>query len=78
MSPTYTNSLDTAAWIIARDRALDLWSRESPFRAEGISIRPSLEVTVDDVLFVSDYELCVQVADQTIAMTDWIAQSRTY
>ena len=78
LSPTYTNSLDTAAWIIARDRALDLWSRESPFRAEGISIRPSLEVTVDDVLFVSDYELCVQVADQTIAMTDWIAQSRTY
>ena len=77
LSPTYTNSLDTAAWIIARDRALDLWSRESPFRAEGISIRPSLEVTVNDVRYVSDFDLCVQVADQTIAMTDWVAQSRT-
>ena len=27
--------------------------------------------------FVSDFDLCVQLADQTIAMTDWLAESRT-
>ena len=76
LSPTYTNSVDTAAWIIARDRAMDLWNRQSPFRAEGTTIRPSLDITVNDVRYVSDFDLCVQVADQTIAMTDWVAQSR--
>ena len=76
LSPTYTNSPDTAAWIIARDRALDLWDRQSPFRADGTTIRPSLDITVDDIRYVSTFDLCVQVAEQTIAMTDWIAQSR--
>ena len=60
LAPTSANGLDTAAWIIARDRAMDLWNRESPFRAEGTTIRPSLEVTVDGVRFVSDFDLCVQ------------------
>ena len=54
LSPTYTDSPDTAAWIIARDRAMDLWNRDSPFRAEGTTIRPRLDVTVDDVHYVSD------------------------
>ena len=76
LSPSYTNSPDTAAWIIARDRALDLWNRQSPFRAEGTTIRPSLDITVDEVRYVSEFDICVQIADQTIAMTDWIAQSR--
>ena len=56
--------------------SIDLWSRDSPFRAAGSSIRPGLEVTVDGVRFVSDFDLCVQVADQTITMTDWLAKSR--
>jgi hypothetical protein len=76
LSPTYTNGLDTAAWIIARDRAMDLWDRDSPFRVSGATIRPSLEITVDDVRYVSDFDLCVQVADQTIAMADWLTESR--
>ena len=77
LSPTYTSGVDTAAWIIARDRAMALWNRQSPFRAEGTTIRPSLEVTIDDERFLSDFDLTVQLADQTIAMTDWLAESRT-
>jgi hypothetical protein len=76
LSPTYTDSPDTAAWIIARDRAMDLWNRDSPFRAEGTTIRPSLDIAVDDVRYVSGFDLCVEVADQTIAMADWIDRSR--
>ena len=76
LAPTYVDGLDAAAWVIARDRVIDLWSRDSPFRAAGSSIRPGLEVTVDGVRFVSNFDLCVQVADQTITMTDWLAKSR--
>jgi hypothetical protein len=77
LSPTYNAGIDTAAWIIARDRAMDLWDRQSPFRAEGATIRPELEITIDDAHFVSDFDLAVRLADQTIAMTDWLAESRT-
>jgi hypothetical protein len=77
LSPTYSAGVDTAAWIIARDRAMDLWDRQSPFRAAGATIRPGLEITVDDTRFVSDFDLAVRLADQTIAMTDWLAESRT-
>jgi hypothetical protein len=76
LSPSSNDSPDVAAWIIARDRALDLWDRASPFRAEGTTLRPSLEITVDGMTYQSDFELCVRVADQTIAMTDWLAESR--
>ena len=76
LAPTSANGLDAAAWVITRDRAMDLWKRESPFRASGTSIHPSLEVTVDGVRFVSDFELCVQIADQTIAMGDWLDAAR--
>jgi hypothetical protein len=55
---------------------MDLWDRDSPFRVSGATIRPSLEITVDDVRYVSDFDLCVQVADQTIAMADWLTESR--
>ena len=27
---------------------------------------------------MSDFELCVQIADQTIAMTDWLAESSAH
>ena len=77
LSPTYNAGVDTAAWIIARDRATDLWDRRSPFRAEGATIRPGLEVTIDDARFVSNFDLAVRLADQTIAMTDWLTESRT-
>jgi hypothetical protein len=77
LSPTYTDGVDTAAWIIARDRAMDLWDRQSPFRAEGATIKPGLEIAIDDSRFVSDFDLAVRLADQTIAMTDWLAESRT-
>ncbi len=76
LSPAYTAGVDTAAWIIARDRAMDLWDRRSPFRAEGATIRPALEVAIGDARFVSDFDLAVRLADQTIAMTDWLVESR--
>jgi hypothetical protein len=75
LGPTYENSASTMAWILSRDRAMDLWDRATPFRAETATIRPGLVVTVDGTRFVSDFDLCVQLADQTIAMRDWIAAS---
>jgi hypothetical protein len=75
LSPAYVAGVDTAAWIIARDRAMDLWDRQSPFRAEGATIRPALEITIDDARFVSDFDLAVRLADQTVSMTDWLAES---
>jgi hypothetical protein len=77
LSRSYAAGVDTAAWIIARDRAMDLWDRQSPFRSEAATIRPSLEVTVDDARFVSDLDLAARLADQTITMMDWLAESRT-
>ena len=62
--------------VITHGQAMDLWKRESPFRASGTSIHPRLEVTVDGVHFMSDFALCVQIADQTIAMGDWLAAAR--
>jgi hypothetical protein len=55
---------------------MELWSRESPFRAAGTTVRPRLVVTVDDAEFISDFDLSVELADQTIGMDDWIAASR--
>jgi hypothetical protein len=75
-APSYSYPIDTAAWIFARDRAMDLWSRDSPFRAEGTTIRPSLEIVVNGSRYVSDFNLCLRVADQTIAMADWVRASR--
>jgi hypothetical protein len=74
-APSYAYPLDTAAWIFARDRAMDLWNRDSPFRAEGATIRPSLEIVVNDARYVSDFNLCLRVADQTIAIDDWVRAS---
>jgi hypothetical protein len=74
-APSYSYPIDTAAWIFARDRAMDLWNRDSPFRAEGATIRPSLEIVVNDARYVSDFNLCLRVADQTIAMEDWVRAS---
>ena len=76
-SPSYTYPLDTAAWILARDRALDLWRSDSPFRAAGASIRPGLVVVVNGNRYVSDFDLCVRIADQTIGMDEWITASRS-
>jgi hypothetical protein len=74
-APSYSYPIDTAAWIFARDRAMDLWNRDSPFRAEGATIRPSLEIVVNDARYVSDFNLCLRVADQTIAIEDWVRAS---
>jgi hypothetical protein len=74
-APSYSYPIDTAAWIFARDRAMDLWNRDSPFRAEGSTIRPSLEIVINDSRYVSDFNLCLRVADQTIAMADWVRAS---
>jgi hypothetical protein len=75
-APSYSYPLDTAAWIFARDRAMDLWSRGGAFRAEDATIRPGLEIVVNDSRYVSDFDLCLRVADQTIAIDDWIRASR--
>jgi hypothetical protein len=71
LAPTYENSAGTMAWILSRDRAMDLWDRATPFRAEAATIRPGLVVTVDGTRFVSGFDLCVQLADQTIVMREW-------
>jgi hypothetical protein len=74
-APSYSYPIDTAAWIFARDRAMDLWNRDSPFRAEGATIHPSLEIVVNDARYESDFNLCLRIADQTIAMADWVRAS---
>jgi hypothetical protein len=54
---------------------MDLWHRDSPFRAEAATIRPSLEIVVNEARYVSDFTLCLRVADQTIVMDDWVRAS---
>jgi hypothetical protein len=75
LSSSFQRSDSTMAWILSQDRAMELWSRDSPFRAAEATLRPQLVVTVDGVEFVSEFDLCVQLVDQTIAMDDWIAES---
>jgi hypothetical protein len=77
LDPTLAQSTDLAAWVIARDRAAALWGPDTPFRAEGATIEPGLDVIVNGVAYRSDFDLSVQLAEETIAMADWLAASRT-
>jgi hypothetical protein len=76
LSESWGSDFDVGAWIIVRNLAMEFWNRDSPFRAEGTTIRPSLEIVVNDSRYVSSFDLTVEVADQTIAMTDWVEQAR--
>lgn len=76
LSPDFANSIDNAAWVTVGDRARVLWHRDSPFRLSDATIKPSLVIIIDGTRYVSDFDLCVQVADQTISMDDWLAEAR--
>jgi hypothetical protein len=76
LSQDFASSIDTAAWITVRDRSMELWHRDSPFRLPGATIKPSLIILVSGYRYVSDFDLCVQVADQTISGDDWLAAAR--
>lgn len=76
LSPDFAGSTDNAAWVTVGDRARVLWHRDSPFRLSEATIKPSLVITIDGTGYVSDFDLCVQVADQTISMDDWLAEAR--
>jgi hypothetical protein len=76
LEPTLSQSTDLAAWVIARDRAVALWGPDTPFRAAGATIEPSLDVIVNGVAYRSDFDLSVQLAEETIEMADWLAASR--
>jgi hypothetical protein len=75
LGDSYVGESSTMGWILSRDRAMELWNRDSPFRAAGTTVRPRLVVTVDHAEYVSDFDLSVELADQTIAMDEWIAAS---
>jgi hypothetical protein len=49
-----------------------LWEQASPTREPDATIRPRLEVTVDDVLYGSAFDVMVQVADYAITESEWL------
>jgi hypothetical protein len=49
-----------------------LWEQSSPTRDSDATIHPRLEVTVDDVIYGSAFDVMVQVADYTITEGEWL------
>ena len=49
-----------------------LWEETAPTREADATIRPRLEVTVDDVLYGTPYDVMVEVADYTITSDEWL------
>ena len=49
-----------------------LWEQAAPTRDTAATIHPRLEVTVDDVIYGSAFDLMVQVADYTITEGEWL------
>jgi hypothetical protein len=49
-----------------------LWEQSQPTRQPDATIHPRLEVTVDDVIYGSAFDVMVQVADYTITEGEWL------
>ena len=49
-----------------------LWEQSAPTRQTDATIHPRLEVTVDDVIYGSAFDVMVQVADYTITEGEWL------
>jgi hypothetical protein len=62
---------DSVAFYVT-DVMAYLWEETAPTRATDATIHPRLEVTVDDVIYGSAFDVMVQVADYTITEGEWI------
>jgi hypothetical protein len=49
-----------------------LWMESEPTRATDATIRPRLEVTVDDVIYGTPFDVMVEVADYTMTQDEWL------
>jgi hypothetical protein len=62
---------DSVAFYVT-DVMAYLWEQAAPTREADATIQPRLEVTVDDVLYGSAFDVMVQVADYTITENEWL------
>ena len=49
-----------------------LWEETEPTRRPDATIHPRLEVTVDDVIYGSAFDVMVDVADYAITEDEWL------
>ena len=49
-----------------------LWEQSEPTRQTDATIHPRMEVTVDDVIYGSAFDVMVEVADYTITEGEWL------
>jgi hypothetical protein len=62
---------DSVAFFVT-DVMAYLWEQSQPTRQPDATIHPRLEVTVDDVIYGSAFDVMVQVADYTITEGEWL------
>ncbi len=62
---------DTIAFYVT-DVMAYLWMENEPTRDADATIHPRLEVTVDDVLYGTPFDVMVDVADYTITEGEWL------
>lgn len=75
MTPELNLDPDVSAWVTVTNLSAH-WGRGQPFREPAATIRPTLIIVISGQRYVSSWELAGQVADQTIAMDDWVAAAR--
>jgi len=75
LDPAQGPDPDRAAWIMAQFLKAH-WLRGQPFRLDGATLRPALELVVNATRYSSDLDLMIRVADQLITNTDWVAAAR--
>ena len=50
-----------------------LWAVSGPAREMDASLHPRLEVTVDEVIYGTPFDVMARVADYTITESEWLA-----
>lgn len=67
--------LGAAAWVNTQKFAQAFWGDGGSFRSTDATNPPGMRVTIDGETWESDHELMVEVADETISETDWLARA---
>ena len=62
---------DAVAFFVT-DVMAYLWMESEPTREADATIRPRLEVTVDDVIYGTPFDVMVEVADYAITQDEWL------
>jgi hypothetical protein len=63
---------DEMAWSIT-DTMAYLWETSTPLRDPNATIRPRLEVILDDEIYGTPYDVMVRIADYDIEFSEWLA-----